>query len=235
MVARGDLGVELPFAQVPLAQKDLVRAALCAGKPTIVATQMLESMVHAPRPTRAEASDVANAIIDGADALMLSGETAVGDWPLEAMSAMAEIAARTDTYRPATRPPDGPPSFGSDVDARALAVSAVAMADSDPDVVGLACYTHTGRTARRLACLRPGVPIMAFTPNASIARSLTLHRGVHPVVMAVDTEEPQAISSAVIEALRRGHGWPPIRGDQAIVLVQTSVRGGPNALELLRA
>jgi pyruvate kinase len=235
MVARGDLGVELPFEQVPLAQKDLVRAALAAGKPSIVATQMLESMTHAPRPTRAEAGDVANAIIDGADAVMLSGETAVGEYPLESVQAMARIAARTDAYKRPTRPPEGMPTFGRDVDARALAVAAVAMADSDPDVVGLACYTHSGRTARRLASLRPGVPIGAFTPSSGIARSLTLCRGVRPIVMAVSPEEPAAISAAIIRALRAGDAGRALGADDAVVLVQTSARGGPNALELLRA
>jgi pyruvate kinase len=235
MVARGDLGVELPFAQVPLVQKDLVRAALMAGKPSIVATQMLESMIEAARPTRAEASDVANAIIDGADAVMLSGETAVGDYPLESLRAMVDIAARTDAYKPPTRPPAGTPSFGPDVDARALAVAAVAMTDSDPDVVGLACYTHSGRTPRRLASLRPGVPIAAFTPTESIARALTLRRAVHPVVMRVEPEDPVTVSDAVIAALREGQGKFGLRDDDAVVLVQTSVRGGPNALELLRA
>jgi pyruvate kinase len=234
MVARGDLGVELPFAQVPLAQKELVRAALMAGKPSIVATQMLESMVSAPRPTRAEASDVANAIIDGADAVMLSGETAVGAWPLEAVRAMADIAQRTDVYKAPTRPPAGTPSFGPDVDARALAVAAVSMADSDPDVAGMACYTHSGRTPRRLASLRPGRPIAAFTPTAAIARSLTLVRGVLPIVMEVEPEQPSAITGAVIEALREGAVEMGLGVDDAIVLVQTSVRGGPNALELLR-
>ena len=234
MVARGDLGVELPFEQVPLVQKDLVRAALMAGKPSIVATQMLESMVTAPRPTRAEASDVANAIIDGADAVMLSGETAVGAWPLEAVRAMADIAQRTDIYKTPTRPPAGTPSFGPDVDARALAVASVSMTDSDPDVVGLACYTHSGRTPRRLASLRPGVPIAAFTPTEAIARSLTLCRGVFPFIMEVEPEEPGPIAEAVIGALRAGKAELGLQDDDAIVLVQTSVRGGPNALELLR-
>ena len=235
MVARGDLGVELPFEQVPLAQKDLVRAALMAGKPSIVATQMLESMVRAPRPTRAEASDVANAIIDGADAVMLSGETAIGEFPLESLRAAVRIAERTDAYKSPTRPPAGTPSFGADIDARALAVAAVAMADSDPAVVGLACYTHSGRTPRRLSSLRPGMPIVAFTPTESCARSLTLQRAVHPIVMDVQPDDPVSINEAVIDALKQGAGPLGLRPDDAIVMVQTSVRGGPNALELLRA
>jgi pyruvate kinase len=234
MVARGDLGVELPFEQVPLAQKDLVRAALVAGKPSIVATQMLESMVTAPRPTRAEASDVANAIIDGADAVMLSGETAVGAWPLEAVRAMADIARRTDNYKAPTRPPAGTPSFGPNLDAKALALAAVSMADSDPDVVGMACYTQSGRTPRRLASLRPGCPIAAFTPSVAVARSLSLIRGVFPFVMPVDPPEPAAVTAAVTAALREGRTELGLDEDDAIVLVQTSGRGGHNTLELLR-
>ncbi|MGD8486580.1 MAG: pyruvate kinase [Chloroflexota bacterium] len=234
MVARGDLGVELPYAQVPLAQKDLVRAALVAGKPSIVATQMLESMIKAPRPTRAEASDVANAIMDGADAVMLSGETAVGDFPLESLEAMANIAERTDHYKRPTRPPAGTPSFGPDVDARALAVAAVSMADTDPDVVAMACYTHSGRTPRRLSSLRPGVPVAAFTPTEAIARALTLRRGVYPVVMQVEPEDPVTISEAVVRALRERWGEFGLGEDDAVAFVQTSVRGGPNQLELLR-
>lgn len=234
MVARGDLGVELPFEQVPLAQKDLATAALAAGKPCIVATQMLESMIHAPRPTRAEASDVANAILDGADAVMLSGETAVGEWPEEALRAAASICEATDTHQAPTRPPEGLPSFGSDTDARALAAAAVAMADADAHVAALACYTHSGRTPRRLASMRPSVPIVAFTPTEARARSLTLHRGVFPVVLAVSPDDPVSIARAVVEALRAGAAGQTPMPDAGIVLVQTSVRGGPNALELLR-
>ena len=141
---------------------------------------------------------------------------------------------RTDAYKTPTRPPAGTPSFGPDVDARALAIAAVSMADTDPDVVGLACYTHSGRTPRRLSSLRPGVPIVAFTPTEAIARSLTLRRGAFPYVMEVEPEEPGLISEAVIAALRAGKGQLDLGEDDAIVLVQTSVRGGPNALELLR-
>ena len=121
------------------------------------------------------------------------------------------------------------------MDARALAIAAVSMADSDPDVVGMACYTHSGRTARRLSSLRPGVPIAAFTPTESIARSLTLRRGVHPIVMRVEPEEPGPISEAVVGALSKGRADFGVGEDDAVVLVQTSVRGGPNSLELLRS
>jgi len=234
MVARGDLGVELPFEEVPLAQKDLVRAALAAGKPSIVATQMLESMVHAARPTRAEASDVANAILDGADAIMLSAETAVGRFPVEALRAAASISRATDAHQAPTRPPEGTPDFGADHDARALALAAVAMADAHPEVVAMACYTHSGRTPRRLASLRPTVPVLAFTPTPDCARRLTLLRGVEPSVLEVQPDDPVSIALAVVEAIRAGRtGWRPEPGD-AVALVQTSVRGGPNALELLR-
>ena len=109
------------------------------------------------------------------------------------------------------------------------------MADNDPDVVALACYTHSGRTPRRLSSLRPNVPIVASTPTPECARSLTLQRGVYPVVMEVEPNDPAAVSAAVIAALKQGMGQLGLSADDAVVLVQTSVRGGPNSLELLRA
>src|SRR4051812_17254788 len=162
MIARGDLGVEMPYEQVPLIQKQLVRRALDHGVPSIVATQMLESMTAAPRPTRAEASDVANAVFDGADAIMLSGETAIGAYPVQAAAAAARIAARCE-IQGAAYLPDGssrPPA----TDAEALAYAAVALASAHREVEAIACYTRTGRTARILSSLRPRVPVFAFSP-----------------------------------------------------------------------
>ncbi len=176
MIARGDLGVELPYEEVPLVQKQLVRRALDRGVPTIVATQMLESMTNAPRPTRAEASDVANAVFDGADAIMLSGETAIGAYPLLAAEAAILIASLCETdgagYLPAGM------SLPPGTDTGALAYAAVALTEAHPDIEAIACYTRTGVTARLLSSMRPKVPIVAFTPDPAIAARLALSHGV---------------------------------------------------------
>ena len=153
MIARGDLGVEMPYEEVPLIQKQLVRRALDHGVPSIVATQMLESMTAAPRPTRAEASDVANAVFDGADAIMLSGETAIGAYPVQAAEAAARIASLCE-IQGAAYLPDGmsrPPG----TDAEALAYAAVALTSAHTGIEAIGCYTRTGRTARLLSSLRP--------------------------------------------------------------------------------
>src|SRR5947209_1277916 len=180
MVARGDLGVELPFEEVPVVQKRLIREANRHGKPVITATQMLESMVHHPRPTRAEASDVANAILDGTDAVMLSAETAVGAYPLEAVRAMDRIIRemeREGTERAERRFA----ATGEDVsveDAIALGTSAVARMLKTPLIVTL---TKGGFTARKVAALRPPVPILAVTTEVTTYRQLALVWGVTPV------------------------------------------------------
>ena len=196
MIARGDLGVELPMEEIPLIQKDLVRRARESGRPAIVATQMLESMIHAPRPTRAEATDVANAVLDGADAVMLSGETAVGEFPFEAASTAMTIATRAErdggpfrAYSQLRRPT----SEGAAI-ARAAALSAAA----DLGVTAITCYTETGRTARLLSAERPYVPIYAFVPPDDVRRSTCLLWGVHalPAHEPSDTDEMIALMDA---------------------------------------
>ncbi len=187
MVARGDLGVELPFEEVPVVQKRLIREASRHGKPVITATQMLESMVHNPRPTRAEASDVANAILDGTDAVMLSAETAVGEYPFEAVRAMDRIiremerpgvAAVVGSNRDERRPMQG--ETVSVEDAIALGTSAVARMLQTPLIVTL---TSGGFTSRKVAALRTPVPILAVTTQSVTYRQLALVWGVTPVVV----------------------------------------------------
>jgi len=159
MAARGDLGVELPMEEIPILQKELLRAATRAGRPVIVATQMLESMVAAPRPTRAESTDVANAVLDGADAIMLSAETAIGEFPIEAARAatrIAEVAEERGGSFVAARE-----ACTHTDEAAAVAHAAARIAADDLDVVAIACYTTTGRTAALLSTERPRVPIYA--------------------------------------------------------------------------
>jgi pyruvate kinase len=201
MVARGDLGVELPFEEVPLAQKRLIREANLCNKPVITATQMLESMVHAPRPTRAEASDVANAILDGTDAVMLSAETAVGDYPVEAVQAMVRIAREVEGQRRTrnSAAPDPAAAVWADDASKmgrregdrgqartetaiAVAVRAAAELLSVPVIV---CFTSSGFTARTVSAYRPSVPIFAVTPEVETFRHLALVWGVVPALVAL--------------------------------------------------
>jgi pyruvate kinase len=197
MVARGDLGVELPFEEVPLAQKRLIREANLSNKPVITATQMLESMIHAPRPTRAEASDVANAILDGTDAVMLSAETAVGDYPVEAVMAMTRIAHELERNRrtrsavidlTAGRVDEGERLGRREGDREAARTeSAIAVATCaasellrSPLIV---CFTSSGFTARTVASFRPNVPIFAVTTEPETFRQLALVWGVMPALV----------------------------------------------------
>jgi pyruvate kinase len=193
MVARGDLGVELPFEAVPLVQKRLIARANRHGKPVITATQMLESMVNNPRPTRAEASDVANAILDGTDAVMLSAETAVGQYSLEAVLAMDRIAREVEAHR--HRPTEGErrrwqipaPHFARTTEGETPTEDAIAVAVSAAaDLLGaqaIVCFTSSGFTARTVSSYRPKVPILALTPEPETFRQLGLAWGVVPVLM----------------------------------------------------
>jgi pyruvate kinase len=180
MVARGDLGVEIGVAGVPLVQKRVIAAALERGKPVITATQMLESMMNASEPTRAEASDVANAILDGSSALMLSGETAVGQYPLEAVEYMDRIARAIEPalgYRHELPQPDEHPSVSE-----AMSNAACDLAEA-LGVKAILVPTFSGRTASTVARLRPRRPIVALTHNAGVARHLALEWGVTPALI----------------------------------------------------
>ncbi len=204
MVARGDLGVELPPEEVPLAQKRIVRAARAAGKPMIVATQMLESMISAPAPTRAEASDVAGAVFDGADAVMLSGETAAGQYPAEAVAMMDRIVVRVEAD----------PGWRDVMDAGRLALRgsvSAAMAAAASQVArgigarAIAAFTSSGLIALRIARERPSQPVIAMATELPVARRLALAWGVH----AVHAQDARTMTEAVTRAakLARDEGF----------------------------
>lgn len=177
MVARGDLGAELGPERVPVAQRRIIAAARAAGRPAIIATQMLESMIHAPLPTRAEASDVANAVFEGADAVMLSGETAIGDHPVRVVEAMARIVREAEAAT--DEPPWQPQAAGPQ--AQAVCRAAVRLAE-EIGGAAIAAYTRTGNTARTLSALRPRVPVYALCGEEAVARRLSLLRGVTALV-----------------------------------------------------
>lgn len=183
MVARGDLGVELPPETVPTIQKEIIREANQRGSPVITATQMLESMVHEPVPTRAEASDIANAILDGTDALMLSAETASGSYPVEAVETMARIAAHTENHMDNSptrrRSADFPLIAGSDV-ARAIALAARRAAE-ELDARYIVAFTESGSTVRLISHSRPKSHILGFTPFERVYRRLAMRWGVTPL------------------------------------------------------
>ena len=230
MIARGDLGVELPYEEVPIIQKQLVRRALDRGVPTIVATQMLESMVEAPRPTRAEASDVANAVFDGADAIMLSGETAIGRYPILAAEAAVRIARLCEERGAAHLAPGARKLPETDVGA--LTHAAVALARAEDDVAGIACYTRSGRTALTLAALRPPAPVYAFTPFEGVVNQLALVNGVHARSCA-DAD----VAAGGLDLLRRlVLAEPDLPAGAAVVLVASTAQPdtGPNAIEMYR-
>ena len=185
MVARGDLGVEMAPEQVPLVQKNLIAAASRHNVPVITATQMLESMITNPRPTRAEASDVANAIFDGTDAIMLSGETAVGQFPVEAVKMMARIALATENSPRYQELAEAAHRLrhrreGSN-SSLAIAHAARSIAET-VDIVAIVAFTQSGYTARLVSKDRPPVPIFALTPSEDIARRVGLYRGVQPII-----------------------------------------------------
>ena len=229
MVARGDLGVEMPAEQVPAIQKRIVRACRQRGLPVIVATQMLESMVSAPVPTRAEASDVATAIYDGADAVMLSAESASGKFPVESVAMMDRIIAQTEAdpqYREAIDASHTPPAANT-ADAIGWAARSVAGL---LDVAALVAYTSSGSSALRMARERPRASILGITPRASTARRLTLVWGVQPVLSPDVPDVDRMTQLAVHTAKALGFAVP----GQTLVIAAGVPFGTPGSTNLLR-
>ena len=213
MVARGDLGVELPPEEVPMAQKRIVRAARALGLPVVVATQMLESMISAPAPTRAEASDVATAVYDGADAVMLSAETAAGQYPYEAVNMMDRIIDRVeqDSYWRSLRDASRPTPEHTVADAIADATRQISQTIG---ARAIAAYTMSGSTALRVARTRPDCPVLGLTTNQQTARRMAVVWGVHAVMTAETHTMTETVNRASRIARTEGFAVP---GDTVVV------------------
>ncbi len=231
MVARGDLGVEVPPEDVPGHQKELVRVCRLSGKPVVIATQMLDSMMHAPAPTRAEASDVATAIYDGADAVMLSGETAVGDYPLEAVTFMDRIIRRTENhsdYRSiiTALEPTLEPSVQHAVSAAAADVAATIGATA------IVAFTSSGATALRIARQRPSVPILVVTTDARIVHRVALLWGAHGALSPQIESFREMVDIATARAIEEGFAK---KGDRLVIVagVPFGVAGSTNNLRVV--
>jgi pyruvate kinase len=226
MVARGDLGVEMSPEKVPLIQKRIIKLCNQKGIPVITATQMLDSMIHNPRPTRAEASDVANAIMDGTDAVMLSGESAVGDYPIEAIQMLARIATEVE---PAIQFINYPPNRSDDADAISEALHAI---DDAIDLHCIVAFTETGYTAKLASEERPKVPIVAYTPDPQVYNRLSLNWGVRPVLLPGFQGDLSAVLAQVeADLLRRNFAAP---GHKILVMggLPFGKAGGTNFLKL---
>jgi pyruvate kinase len=229
MVARGDLGVEMPLEQVPGIQKFMTRTGRRAGKPVVVATQMLESMINSPVPTRAEVSDVATAIFEGADAVMLSAESAAGKHPVEAVATMNRIAEQVEkdplhqTIIQAQRA--DPEATGAD----AIAAAARQIAET-LELSAVACWTFSGSTALRVARERPSPPIVAISPNVATARRLSVVWGVHCVVAEDARDQDDMVERACRLAFKDGFAKP----GQRVIIVAGVPLGTPGATNMLR-
>ncbi len=229
MVARGDLGVELPAERVPGLQKQMTRLARRAGKPVVVATQMLESMITSPVPTRAEVSDVANAVFEGADAIMLSAESAAGKFPVEAvltMNRIGEECERDPTYRGviAAQRPDPEATAGD-----AIADAARQIAET-LDLSAIICWTSSGSTALRVARERPRPPVVAITPSVSTGRKLSLVWGVHCVIAEDAHDQDDMIDRAARIAFRDGFA----KAGQRVIIVAGVPLGTPGTTNMVR-
>jgi pyruvate kinase len=226
MVARGDLGVELPFEEVPLVQKRAIEMARRKAKPVIVATQVLESMIENSRPTRAEASDCANAVLDGADAIMLSGETSVGSWPIQAVRTMARIIENTEEHALDRVPALGtrPHTVGGAVTAAAAEIGKLVGAKY------LVTFTQSGDSARRLSRIRSKLPMLAFTPLQGTRSQLTLTWGIQTYLVPMVKHTDQMARQVDESLLESGRC---VEGD-IVVIVAGSPPGIPGSTNAVR-
>ena len=229
MVARGDLGVEMPPEEVPVLQKRIIAACREAGKPVIVATQMLESMVHSPTPTRAEASDVATAVYDGADAVMLSAETAAGDYPVEAVQMMNRIVEYTEKDPDYRRISDHSRHEPEPTAADAISVAARQVAET-LSVRAIVTYTTSGSTTLRAARERPEVPVIGLTPSHNTARRLAVVWGVH----SVWTEDAHDFLDMVEKANQQVLAYEFAKPGDRIVITAGFPFGTPGSTNILR-
>ncbi|PIG92061.1 pyruvate kinase [Gloeocapsopsis sp. IPPAS B-1203] len=228
MVARGDLGVELPAEDVPILQKRLITTANRLGIPIITATQMLDSMVHSPRPTRAEVSDVANAILDGTDAVMLSNETAVGKYPVEAVATMARIAVRIEQEQAlAANPHTVRDTYHSIPNAISQAVGQIAEQLAAAAIMTL---TKTGSTARNVSKFRPTIPILAITPHVDIARQLQLVWGVKPLLLLDLASTTQTFQAALNVAQEK----QLLKQGDLVVMTAGTLQGVSGSTDLIK-
>jgi pyruvate kinase len=229
MVARGDLGVEMPIEKVPGVQKQMTRMARALGKPVVIATQMLESMIHSPVPTRAEVSDVATAIFEGADAVMLSAESAAGQYPVEAVSMMNRIAEEVEhdpTFRGIINSQRATPeATGAD----AIADAAREIADT-LDLSAVVCWTSSGSTGLRMARERPKPPIVALSPNITTGRRLSVVWGIHCVITEDAHDQDDMVDRASRIAFTEGFA----KAGERVIIVAGVPLGTPGATNMLR-
>ncbi|MEQ1711892.1 MAG: pyruvate kinase [Hyphomicrobium sp.] len=229
MVARGDLGVEMPIEQVPGLQKKITRKSRAAGKPVVVATQMLESMITSPVPTRAEVSDVATAVFDGADAVMLSAESAVGQYPVEAIEMMDRIAIQVEGDKSYSRLVHATKIDKLATAADAIAAAAHAIADT-VKLAAIVCYTATGSTALRVARERPGLPVIGLTPVPATAHRLAVVWGLHTVM----TSDPENLSNMVSKACKIAFEEGFAKAGEGILITAGVPLGSPGTTNMIR-
>ncbi len=235
MVARGDLGIEMPLSEVPLTQKRIIRKCLRAAKPVITATQMLESMIDNPRPTRAEASDVANAVLDGTDAVMLSGETAVGRYPIRVVEVMDRIVRATESHLGhglAAREALPVSVEGPDAVMEGVSRTACQLA-RDVKARAIACLTHSGSTARAIARHRPEVPVFAFTDNERVVRELGVSWGTKAFAIPFQRNTDEGVAIVRRLLIESGMAAP---GDRIVVTagMPLPAKGRTNMLHVTR-